>query len=116
MPDMAALYVAQHGWLRRRLGDAHQSADLAQDTFVRLLSPVAGGTALPPLTGMSKEIGIKGALLDGKLNTSFVQRGRVCMGLRGAVCGLIGCPVARPVRRSPLAGTWRACTSAGAHR
>jgi len=75
MPDMAALYVAHHGWLqawlRRRLGDAHQAADLAQDTFVRLLSPVAGGTALPPLTGMSKEIGIKGALLDGKLNTSF---------------------------------------------
>ncbi|MCS4292668.1 outer membrane receptor for ferric coprogen and ferric-rhodotorulic acid [Comamonas sp. BIGb0152] len=30
----------------------------------------AGGTALPPLTGKSKEIGIKAALLDGKLNTS----------------------------------------------
>ena len=31
----------------------------------------AGGAALPPLTGKSQEIGIKGALLDGKLNTSI---------------------------------------------
>lgn len=31
----------------------------------------AGGMALPPLTGKSKEIGVKGALLDGKLNTSI---------------------------------------------
>ncbi|TDS70509.1 outer membrane receptor for ferric coprogen and ferric-rhodotorulic acid [Comamonas sp. JUb58] len=31
----------------------------------------AGGAPLPPLTGKSKEIGIKGALLDGKLNTSI---------------------------------------------
>lgn len=46
LPDIAALYVEHHGWLqawlRRRLGDAHQAADLAQDTFVRLLSPAAG--------------------------------------------------------------------------
>jgi RNA polymerase sigma-70 factor (ECF subfamily) len=27
-----------HGWLRRRLGDAHQAADLAHDTFLRLLA------------------------------------------------------------------------------
>lgn len=27
-----------NGWLRRRLGCAHNAADLAQDTFVRLLS------------------------------------------------------------------------------
>ncbi|QQB36313.1 RNA polymerase subunit sigma [Achromobacter deleyi] len=27
-----------HGWLRLKLGDAHRAADLAQDTFVRLLS------------------------------------------------------------------------------
>jgi RNA polymerase sigma factor (sigma-70 family) len=26
-----------HGWLRRKLGCTHQAADLAQDTFVRLL-------------------------------------------------------------------------------
>ncbi|WP_312409259.1 sigma-70 family RNA polymerase sigma factor [Comamonas sp.] len=48
MPDMATLYVEHHGWLqawlRRRLGDAHQAADLAQDTFVRLLSPAAGSS------------------------------------------------------------------------
>ncbi|QPF73256.1 sigma-70 family RNA polymerase sigma factor [Roseateles sp. DAIF2] len=37
-----ALYSGHHGWLlswlRRRLGDAQQAADLAQDTFVRLLA------------------------------------------------------------------------------
>lgn len=36
------LYNDHHGWLRgwlrRRLGDAHQAADLAHDTFVRLLT------------------------------------------------------------------------------
>ena len=26
-----------HGWLRRKLGDGHDAADLAQDTFVRLI-------------------------------------------------------------------------------
>lgn len=31
----------------------------------------AGGNALSPLTGLSKEIGVKGELLDGKLNTSL---------------------------------------------
>lgn len=37
-----ALYSHHHGWLydwlRRKLGNAHQAADLAHDTFVRLLS------------------------------------------------------------------------------
>lgn len=37
-----SLYNEHHGWLRgwlrRRLGDTHQAADLAHDTFVRLLS------------------------------------------------------------------------------
>ena len=36
-----ALYTEHHGWLstwlRRRLGCAHSAADLAQDTFVRVL-------------------------------------------------------------------------------
>jgi RNA polymerase sigma-70 factor (ECF subfamily) len=27
-----------HGWLRRRLGDPHQAADLAHDTFVRVIA------------------------------------------------------------------------------
>lgn len=40
--DMDRLYVAHIGWLRQFLrrklgGDVHQAADLAQDTFVRLL-------------------------------------------------------------------------------
>lgn len=47
-PDIAplhrveVLYAAHHGWLRawlqRRLGNAFDAADLAQDTFMRLLS------------------------------------------------------------------------------
>ncbi|QDQ86695.1 sigma-70 family RNA polymerase sigma factor [Alcaligenaceae bacterium SJ-26] len=39
---VSTLYRDHHdwlrGWLRLKLGDAHQAADLAQDTFVRLLS------------------------------------------------------------------------------
>lgn len=38
---VATLYGAHHrwlvGWLRARLGCSHQAADLAQDTFIRLL-------------------------------------------------------------------------------
>lgn len=40
--DVAALYGDHHpwllGWLRRKLGGADHAADLAQDTFVRVLS------------------------------------------------------------------------------
>lgn len=39
--EISALYAGHHswlqGWLRRRLGNACDAADLAQDTFVRLL-------------------------------------------------------------------------------
>ena len=39
--EVAMLYIDHHGWLqvwlRRRLGDAHQAADLAHDTFVRVI-------------------------------------------------------------------------------
>lgn len=48
--DMASLYGEHHawllGWLRRRLGCAHHAADVAQDTFVRLL---AASDQLPQL-------------------------------------------------------------------
>lgn len=47
MPDLAtpssveSLYLAHHGWLqawlRRKLGNAFDAADLAQDTFIRVL-------------------------------------------------------------------------------
>lgn len=41
-PSVELLYLDHHqwlqGWLRRRLGDAHQAADLAHDAFVRLMS------------------------------------------------------------------------------
>lgn len=40
--EMQALYTDHHGWLhawlRRKLGCAHRAADLAHDTFVRLLA------------------------------------------------------------------------------
>ncbi|MDR2328642.1 MAG: sigma-70 family RNA polymerase sigma factor [Comamonas sp.] len=40
--EVATLYADHHGWLqawlRRKLGDVHQAADLAQDTFMRLLT------------------------------------------------------------------------------
>ncbi|TEA78857.1 sigma-70 family RNA polymerase sigma factor [Allopusillimonas ginsengisoli] len=41
-PDIETLYCDHHrwlqGWLRRRLGDSFDAADLAHDTFVRILS------------------------------------------------------------------------------
>ncbi|MBN3765987.1 sigma-70 family RNA polymerase sigma factor [Burkholderia sp. Ac-20365] len=40
--EVGDLYVAHHGWLhawlRRKLGCAHRAADLAHDTFMRLLA------------------------------------------------------------------------------
>jgi RNA polymerase sigma-70 factor (ECF subfamily) len=40
-PEVSALYTAHHGWLqgwlRRRLGNGADAADLAQDTFLRIL-------------------------------------------------------------------------------
>jgi RNA polymerase sigma factor (sigma-70 family) len=40
-PQLAQLYGDHHswllGWLRRKLGCTHQAADLAQDTFLRLI-------------------------------------------------------------------------------
>lgn len=44
--DITTLYVDHHrwlqGWLRRKLGNAFDAADLAQDTFIRLLNAPAG--------------------------------------------------------------------------
>jgi RNA polymerase sigma-70 factor (ECF subfamily) len=40
--ELEALYRSHHGWIRqwlqRKLGNAHDAAELAQDVFVRLLS------------------------------------------------------------------------------
>ena len=40
--QVATLYVDHHrwlqAWLRRRLGDAHHAADVAHDTFVRIMT------------------------------------------------------------------------------
>ena len=40
--EVAGLYNEHHrwlsAWLRNRLGDAHQAADIAHDIFVRLLA------------------------------------------------------------------------------
>lgn len=42
LPSIETLYFNHHGWLqawlRRQLGDAHRAADLAHDTFLRLLT------------------------------------------------------------------------------
>lgn len=50
LQDIATLYGEHHawlfGWLRRKLGCAHHAADVAQDTFMRLLTV---NDALPPL-------------------------------------------------------------------
>ncbi|WP_322050177.1 sigma-70 family RNA polymerase sigma factor [Paraburkholderia bannensis] len=50
--EVHALYEAHHGWLqtwlRRRLGDAADAADLAHDAFVRLIvKPAPGGLGQP---------------------------------------------------------------------
>lgn len=50
--EVSTLYVDHHSWLhawlRRRLGDAHQAADLAHDVFVRLLAREAPIVAVEP--------------------------------------------------------------------
>ena len=49
--DITALYTTHHGWLqgwlRRRLNHAGDVADLAQDTFVRLLTAPAAPAEAP---------------------------------------------------------------------
>lgn len=49
--DIGALYGEHHswllGWLRRRLAGADDAADLAHDTFLRLLGVQAQGRPLP---------------------------------------------------------------------
>jgi len=49
--EMRSLYVDHHpwlqGWFRQRMGDAHQAADLAHDTFMRLLAGGGAGRARP---------------------------------------------------------------------
>ncbi len=37
------LYVQHHGWLRRRLGNPADVADLAHDTYVRVMESHCGG-------------------------------------------------------------------------
>lgn len=49
--DVAALYTTHHGWLqgwlRKKVGNAFDAADLAQDTFVRLLTAPAAPVDAP---------------------------------------------------------------------
>lgn len=50
-PEFARLYDDHHqwllGWLRRKLGCTHSAADLAQDTFLRLIHAQLHGLAHP---------------------------------------------------------------------
>lgn len=71
--SLETLYADHHGWLRgwlgRRLGNSSDAADLAQDTFLRLLrrrvasgpgpgpgSGTLAGSATPPAPAASPEI------------------------------------------------------------
>lgn len=51
--SISSLYCDHHGWLvrwlRMRLGCSHQAADMAQDTFVRLLLSERKGPLTPTL-------------------------------------------------------------------
>jgi RNA polymerase sigma factor (sigma-70 family) len=51
--DIQTLYSDHHGWLfgwlRRKLGDAHQAADMAHDTFVRILTTHGSASSASPL-------------------------------------------------------------------
>lgn len=51
-----------HGWLRRKLGCAHQAADLAQDTYVRLI--VSGRLPAPDLSRAYLTQIAKGLVID----------------------------------------------------
>ncbi|NIF93323.1 sigma-70 family RNA polymerase sigma factor [Burkholderia sp. Cy-637] len=50
--EVSTLYLDHHawlqGWLRRKLGNASDAADLAQDTFVRVLSAWSGAGGFDP--------------------------------------------------------------------
>lgn len=50
--EIATLYTDHHswlqGWLRKKLGNAFDAADLAQDTFTRLLTASASGPLHEP--------------------------------------------------------------------
>jgi len=56
--DVAALYRDQHGWLqswlRRRLDCSQSAADLAQDTFLRLLAKQQVPTLQAPRSFLAK--------------------------------------------------------------
>lgn len=61
--EITMLYSDHHGWLRgwlrRRLGDAHQAADLAHDTFMGLLArdePVAAREPRAFLTTVAQRV------------------------------------------------------------
>ena len=61
--EITMLYSDHHGWLRgwlrKRLGDAHQAADLAHDTFIHLLTreqPVAAREPRAFLTTVAQRV------------------------------------------------------------
>lgn len=61
--EITVLYTDHHGWLRgwlrKRLGDAHQAADLAHDTFLQLLGreqPVAAREPRAFLTTVAQRV------------------------------------------------------------
>jgi RNA polymerase sigma factor (sigma-70 family) len=81
--DVSALYAAHHGWLqgwlRRKLGNACDAADLAHDTFVRVLGRRQASASAPaaappsPLPALREPRAYLGAIARG-LVADFFRR------------------------------------------
>lgn len=73
-----ALYSEHHrwlqDWLRRKLRHSGDAADLAQDTFLRLLAPAADGDAAPAPTGAVREPRAYLATIARRLLINFLRR------------------------------------------
>ncbi|MBB1595704.1 sigma-70 family RNA polymerase sigma factor [Achromobacter sp. UMC46] len=72
------LYSEHHrwlqDWLRRRLKHSGDAADLAQDTFLRLLAPAAAGDAPSAPTGALREPRAYLATIARRLLINFLRR------------------------------------------
>lgn len=73
--DIEALYGAHHGWLqgwlRRRLGNACDAADLAHDTFVRVMGKLDIGEVREPRAYLAT---IAGGLVNNHWRRQALER------------------------------------------
>lgn len=74
-PHAESLYVAHHGWLqawlRQKLGNAFDAADIAQDTFVRVLRKAAADSIQEPRAYLTT---VAGALVASHWRRQAVER------------------------------------------